>query len=240
MMQQRAPVSGIRVLFLTENERKRGVVSDFIVNSLFMRNQSFSPRRIWRWLLRFRHRCGYGIQSPFAFSFVTGVVYERGMYYAYDPLSREARRNRSPLREKDDRLLLRLANASRATWMLVAGPVDSLSLSYLQAGRRCFCKEVRDVSVRTLEKALQGREAPGLVYAAPGTVLDEVVRTVLPHAGDRTMLVLAGIYASQASREAWRRLKADSRVRVTFDLYDFGIAFFQQRLNKQNYIVNYF
>ena len=54
------------------------------------------------------------------------------------------------------------------------------------------------------------------------------------------MLVLAGIYASQAGREAWRSLKADSRVRVTFDLYDFGIAFFQRRLNKQDYIVNYF
>lgn len=39
-----------------------------------------------RWLLRFRHRRGYGIHSPFAFSFVTGVVYEQGTYYAYPEL----------------------------------------------------------------------------------------------------------------------------------------------------------
>lgn len=205
-----------------------------------MSRQCFSPRRVWRWLLRFRHRRGYGIQSPFAFSFVTGVVYERGAYYAYAPLSCHARREGTALREKDDRLLLRLANASRAAWMLVAGPVAPLSLSYLQAGRRCACSEVREASAAALEEALQGREAPGLVYAAPGTALDEVVRAVLPRAAEHTMLVLAGIYASQAGREAWRRLKADSRVRVTFDLYDFGIAFFWKRLNKQDYIVNYF
>ncbi len=195
---------------------------------------------MWRWLLRFRHRRGYGIHSPFAFSFVTGVVYERGAYYAYAPLSREARPARAALREKDDRLLLRLANASRAAWMLVAGPVAPLSLSYLQAGRSCPCKQVSDVTAAALEAAMQGREAPGLVYAVPGAALGAVVRAVVPRAGEHTMLVLAGIYASHAGREAWRSLKADSRVRVTFDLYDFGIAFFQRRLNKQDYIVNYF
>ena len=35
-----------------------------------------------RWLLRFRKRCGYGIHSPFAFQFVTGVIYEKGAYFA--------------------------------------------------------------------------------------------------------------------------------------------------------------
>ena len=45
--------------------------------------------KVWRpivRLLRFRHRCGYGIHSPFAWAKVTGVIYERGLYYAYAPL----------------------------------------------------------------------------------------------------------------------------------------------------------
>ena len=40
----------------------------------------------WIWLKRFRHRRGYGVHSPFAFAFLTDVVYERNAYYAYHEL----------------------------------------------------------------------------------------------------------------------------------------------------------
>ena len=36
------------------------------------------------WLSRFRYRCGYGVHSPFAFSLITDVIYEKMPYYAYD------------------------------------------------------------------------------------------------------------------------------------------------------------
>ena len=39
------------------------------------------------WLHRIRHRCGYGIHSPFAFALVTQVLYNPGEYYAYRKLS---------------------------------------------------------------------------------------------------------------------------------------------------------
>jgi len=44
--------------------------------------------RQWIWLKRFRHRRGYGVHSPFAFDFLTYVVYERGEYYAYRELKK--------------------------------------------------------------------------------------------------------------------------------------------------------
>ena len=61
------------------------------------------------WLMRVRHRRGYGIHSPFAFGFVTGVVYEDGAYYGYEVIEGGLRwwerwRYRSVLR-----LLLRLS-----------------------------------------------------------------------------------------------------------------------------------
>ena len=45
------------------------------------------------WLMRFRHRCGYGVHSPFAFNFLTGVVYERTPYYAYARLDSADRKS---------------------------------------------------------------------------------------------------------------------------------------------------
>jgi len=32
-------------------------------------------KRYWIWLKRFRHRKGYGVHSPFAFDFITRVIY---------------------------------------------------------------------------------------------------------------------------------------------------------------------
>ena len=43
--------------------------------------------RFWVRLKRIRHRRGYGVHSPFAFNFLTYVVYERGEYYAYRDLA---------------------------------------------------------------------------------------------------------------------------------------------------------
>ena len=81
--------------------------------------------RCLRWLLRFRHRCGYGIHSPFAFGFVTGVIYESGQYYAYAPLHRcfQEQKAADGLRECDLRLLFRVANASGASsvWLSSSG-----------------------------------------------------------------------------------------------------------------------
>ena len=50
------------------------------------------------------------------------------------------------------------------------------------------------------------------------------------------MLVLDHL---QDNLVAWQRIKKDARTRITFDLYDLGIALFNPELTKQNYIVNW-
>lgn len=84
------------------------------------------------WLSRFRHRRGYGIHSPSAFDFVTGVIYERAEYYAYRPL-----RQRYGLRGrhlKDARLLFRLANHVQPHTIVVPQCTPEYTQAYLQAG----------------------------------------------------------------------------------------------------------
>ena len=206
-----------------------------------MKKKGFSLCRVCRWLVRFRHRCGYGIHSPFAFRFVTDVIYSHGEYYAYAPLARMRKGKHCPLREKDDRLLLRLANASRADEALIVGTDTAVSLRYLRAGRRhCRFVTTETAIPAALRTALSGVKKLGLVYAAPGTALEAVVDTMLPLTRPQTLFVLADIHASRANTAAWHHLQADERVRVTFDLYDFGLAVFIPRLNKQNYVINYF
>ena len=49
-------------------------------------------KRPFIWLSRFRYRCGYGVHSPFAFSLITDVIYEKMPYYAYDSLEKEQKK----------------------------------------------------------------------------------------------------------------------------------------------------
>ena len=78
----------------------------------------YSPlRRFTRWISRWRHRRGYGVHSPWAFSWITQVIYNDMAYYAYADLQRRRRLPAADpeslagmLSEKDDRFLFRVAN----------------------------------------------------------------------------------------------------------------------------------
>ena len=48
-----------------------------------MNRITLTLKRPFIWLSRFRHRCGYGVHSPFAFNLITQVIYESTPYYKY-------------------------------------------------------------------------------------------------------------------------------------------------------------
>ena len=52
-----------------------------------MNRMTLALKRPFIWLLRFRHRCGYGVHSPFAFNLITQVIYENTPYYKYKDLA---------------------------------------------------------------------------------------------------------------------------------------------------------
>ena len=156
------------------------------------------------WLMRIRHRCGYGVHSPFAFSFLTDVVYERTPYYAYSTLDEALPLAHSMRRRKGLHLIFRVAN-----WLQPAVAVLP------QAGCR---------------HALVLAHAPAcgadlIVLREPDEQAAQMVR-----AGG--VLILDNL---QQHREWFRCLPAT----VTFDLYDLGVAIYEERLTKQHYIINF-
>ena len=59
-------------------------MKDWFMNLLYYLKRPFIR------LSRFRYRCGYGVHSPFAFSLITDVIYEKMPYYAYDLWNRKS------------------------------------------------------------------------------------------------------------------------------------------------------
>ena len=80
-------------------------------------NLILTLKRPFIWLSRIRHRCGYGVHSPFAFELITCLIYEKTPYYAYKELEAEEKKQKrnhgkgwKSESRKVKRLLFRLVN----------------------------------------------------------------------------------------------------------------------------------
>lgn len=201
--------------------------------------------RPYTWVSRFRHRRGYGVHSPFAFNFITRVIFERAAYYKYAELRALEKRQRQekgaawlyePLRVK--RLLFRLVNFSQPGTVVDAGRLAASSL-YLKAGcERAVYLGAADLSELFLEA---GEPVDFLYlhdYRRPDFV-EQVFQVCVSRATARSLFVVEGICYSRPMKKLWRQMQADARVGITFDLYDLGILFFDKSKAKQDYIVNF-
>lgn len=166
------------------------------------------------WLARFRHRCGYGVHSPFAFRFITDVIYERQPYYAYKELDAALPISKRFRQRRGLHLFLRLANHLQPETIVL--PKDAWwEKRYLQSG----CKSAR----------IMCQFPEGEVRMC---FLKEPADEALQHIGEQSVLLLDNLHHH---RDWFQNLPSV----VSFDLYDFGIAFFDKQYNKQYYKVNF-
>ena len=197
--------------------------------------------RCCRWCRRFRKRCGYGIHSPFAFNLVTGVIYERGVYYPYERLSAARTRANVVLREKDDCLLFRLVNhISPAKGVAVSSHLG-ITKEYLRAGRMMADWHfISPNELDLLDELLPHLGAIDFLYVDDSSHTQLVLKKALPYVHDGTAFVIRHIHHNAALFAIWQLFIRNPQVRVTFDLYDFGLIYFESRLNKEDYLINYF
>lgn len=166
------------------------------------------------WLARFRHRKGYGVHSPFAFRFITDVIYERTPFYAYSELDKALPASMRLRQRRGLHLLLRLSNHLQPTSILL--PKDAWwEKRYLQSG----CQKAKFHPI----------PAAGEMNLC---LLREPSDEVLQHISEQSVLVLDNLHRH---RHWFQSLPSV----VSFDLYDLGIAFFDKQYNKQYYKVNF-
>lgn len=206
---------------------------------------SLSWKRPFIWLSRFRHRCGYGVHSPFAFDLITNVIYERTPYYAYRTLAEEEkklpavrrRRGRSESL-KVKRLLFRLVNRTQPSAVIDAGVASSSSL-YLQAGKSgADYLYASDKSGLFLERGVLVDFLYLHDFRNPDFV-EKVFQVCLPRVTSRSVFVIEGVAYNKWMQKLWKRMQAEEGVGITFDLYDVGILFFDHTKIKQHYVVNF-
>lgn len=202
-------------------------------------------KRPFIWLRRFRHRRGYGVHSPFAFNFITNVIYERTPYYKYDELLVSQKEQAKQKycgwdyeTGKVKRLLFRVVNYCQPVTIVDAGCLSASSL-YLKAAKEgADYTAAADLSELFLESGVPVDFLYVHDYHRPEFV-EEVFNLCASRSTQRSVFVVEGIRYTPSMMALWKRLVRHERAGITFDLYDLGIVFFDKTKNKQDYIVNF-
>lgn len=206
-------------------------------------NLLLSLKRPFIWLSRFRYRCGYGVHSPFAFSLITDVIYEKRPYYAYQSLQEEQKKM---MREhgwkkgsrKINRFLFRLVNRMQPATIVEVGCPSATSL-YLQSAKpSADYLFAADLSELFLDAGVPVDFLYLNDYRHP-ELIEETFRICVSRTTPGSVFVVYGICYSKVMKTLWKRLQTDERVGITFDLYDVGLLFFDKTKIKQDYKVNF-
>lgn len=188
-------------------------------------------RHLLLWLRRCKYSRGFGVQSPWAYRFVRYVINEHAPYYAYDELA-EASREHDARWQKLSRLYFRLANYLQAGEWLVCSPNAAMYVDYVKRG--CHKCEVRYIH------HLEDIQCPmGVASIALEGSYEPLCERLLEMSMSYSVLILEGIHQDKTTLAFWREIIKDYRVGVTFDLYDCGLLFFDQKLYKKSYIINF-
>lgn len=185
------------------------------------------------WIARMRHSRGFGVQSPSAYRFIRYVVSEHYPYYAYATM-----RQRHPRMQWHERkmgeLYLRLANFCQAHELVSFGAVNDILREYIQHG--CEATQVIEQNWKSLACT---PDTWHFIRVSEVCCVGEALLTIMAYKDSDTVLIIEDIKRNAAARRLWQLCTESRTVSVSYDLYYCGIAFFDTKRNKQNYIVNF-
>lgn len=178
------------------------------------------------WLKRFRQRKGYGVHSPFAFNFITHIIFEKGYYYNYSNFSNLPKDKVES--KKLCKLLFRLVNFTQPKTIYYQTNSPSIAAIFTWAKS--------DVKIAT-----QLTSKTDLIYIGPNKrgLITEDTQTIYEQLGKNSILIIYGIGYNVETKLFWQSLIKHEKAGISFDLHDCGILFFDQEKNKQDYIVNF-
>ena len=214
---------------------------------------------------KLRHRKGFGVHSPFAYSIITELIEEKTPYYAYQRMRRTYRDNRkAPVPLKVAYLLFRLANRFRAHEILEIESDGGYTLLplVLQDSRNRIRSVASDAMRAQFHRDFswvgEKRQAQvtftGSLAEFPEDYRPEmVVINDLPagmssselwtwleaHLPDNGIVWVRGIQPKQHLEELWDYICDCDGISVTMDLYSYGLAIRKPRFYKQHYTVSF-
>ena len=194
---------------------------------------NYKVQRYLHWLRRIKYCRGFGVQSPSAYRFVRYVINEHYPYYAYDELRKELPRLDSLTRKRME-LYFRVANFRQASLWLDFCERNDVIATYV--GRGCHATQVRRI---TDLRQITADDRIEVLRICPTAGSEAVLEAALQQADDHTLFIIEDIGYNDTAKRMWQKLLESDITSVSYDLYYLGIAFFDRKRYKNNYIVNF-
>ena len=205
---------------------------------------------------RIRHNRGYSVQSPSAFFFVTEVLKEKLSYYAYADIE-EIADKKGFFRKKHAQELFRITNyfnpvnciavesSTAAAVIALARPTadkycilaqeEDIKEQVKELLNRQCCRILPGECCQNLAKAMKNVGTIGMLYIGKCEEQASLLSAALPHTNKNSIIIVEGINRNKKSRAWWNETVKDPRAIVTYDMYSYGILFFDKEKCKQNY-----
>lgn len=194
---------------------------------------NYKVQRYLHWLRRIKYCRGFGVQSPSAYRFIRYVINEHYPYYAYDELRKELPRLDSLTRKRME-LYFRISNYRQASlWLDYSRRDDTIAI---YVGRGCNATRVRNIAD---SQQPVSRDKIEVLRICPIAGCESVLAAALKQADDRTLFVIEDIGYNDTAKRMWQTLLESDITSVSYDLYYLGIAFFDRKRYKNNYVVNF-
>lgn len=222
--------------------------------------------RIWIWCKRIRHLNGFGIQSPFAFSFVHTVIYRklprktRNMLKVYRQTSPYDIRHPLPFRV--EKLFYKLIQYSNPTFIIYIEKEFSGGIYSLTLNSRCPCfGYIENEPAYTDKERPSSDKIPQLTFGNIGSSIRERLKThacipfayidlkvkdasllcelLLKRCRQDSLIILGNIHTDKGNEKLWKTLTKDKRTTLSFDLYTIGILMFDHHYYRQQYVINF-
>jgi predicted O-methyltransferase YrrM len=226
---------------------------------------------------KIRYRKGYGVHSPFVYSFITKVIEEKASFYAFDEIdklrqkiiatNKDSNQASVPdIRQKNyGALLFRIVNFFKCNTVLQIGSSPGILSLYLAMASpkncRCYVLDkkiavLEDIMVFSKEHQLHNLQfiagdykenLAGLHSFSPRLDMifinrlpdfekaEDLFLSCRPFLYKKTVLIINDIMKDKNMNQLWQKIKEESDVRVSIDLYALGIVFFDENLPKKHY-----
>lgn len=194
---------------------------------------NYKVQRYLHWLRRIKYCRGFGVQTPSAYRFIRYVINEHYPYYAYDELRKELPRLDSLTRKRME-LYFRVANFRQASLWLDFCERNDVIATYV--GRGCHATQVHritDLQQTTADDRIE------VLRICPSAGCEALLEAALQQTDDRTLFIIEDIGYNDTAKRMWQKLLDSDLTSVSYDLYYLGIAFFDRKRYKNNYIVNF-
>lgn len=200
---------------------------------------------------------GHGVHSPFAFSFINKVIYEKLPYYAFADIKKYLIDSDAPFENNNsfNELSFRLVNFYLPSDVLEIGSGNGINTLYLTSPSvdiKCTCIE-KDVMKKEMAQSLLQTRQNYVHFAEeiPKKKFDAIVMDMnyfnnletidtdklIEYSQDNAFWIINNIHSNKHHSVFWENIKINPMIQNTFELKQCGIVILNSSLSKLNYLL---